>query len=197
MAGIFSYKFKENYRSETCVVKYWFGKKYFIWKAKHLKQSCDQVFRDLNTKIMKGNLPVTDLFYKVVQHQKRSRVTFATVEVLLFSNNFDEILAFDKAELDKSAGDPNCLNLNSDQYIPQWLQTAALNKPLQAIISPPAEVSPATEVKTKPQRQKSIQKEKQEQPIAAEKVVPTFDLEKMQDRIKKIQAAKAKIGGKN
>lgn len=154
MAGTFNYRFKENYHSKTCVVKYTFGTKYFIWKALHLKQGTEQVFRDLNNKIARyktGALSEDDLFYNVAKHCSKARVIFATVEVLLESDDLCQILEFDKQQLANCAGDTNCLNLSSEQYLPAWLKCVTSNKALQSIISPPAYIPTKQEVDLKPQ----------------------------------------------
>lgn len=153
MAGIFNYRFKEKYQSRTCVVRYWFGSKFFIWKALHLKQGCDQVFRDLNNKIARyklGTLPETDLFFKVAKYCSHYPATVAIVEVLFESDDHCLIAEFDKAEVAKSAPDPNCLNLSGEQYLPGWLKCVTSNKALQSIISTPASIPTKQVVDVKP-----------------------------------------------
>lgn len=142
MANTFNFRYKEKYHSNTCVVKYFFGTKFFIWKALHLHQSCNQVFRDLNSKIAKfkmGTLSEDDLFYRVAQHCSKARVIFATVEVLFESEDFCAIMEFDQRQLITGRNNPNCLNLSAKQYIPGWLKCVTSNKALQSIISPPAD----------------------------------------------------------
>lgn len=177
MAGTFNYRFKEKYHSKTCVVKYWFGQKYFIWKALHLKQGCDQVFRDLNNKIARykmGTLPETDLFFKVAKYCSTARVTVALVEVLLETDDHCLLAEFDKAQVGAAAADPNNLNLSADQYLPGWLKCVTSNKALQSIISPPAPITTRKLVDVKPEPKE----------IA---VAPAFA---PADILKRIQAAK-------
>lgn len=181
MAGIFNYRFKENYGNPTCVVKFWFGSKYFIWKCLHLKQSCDQVFRDLNRKILNGGKE-GDLFFNVVKHQKRTRVMFATVEVLFESTDLAAILAFDHEELSRSSADKDCLNTSFDQYIPKWLEKATSNKAIQGTISTSDDMIVETEAEIKPEAVK----------IATD----SKSTELLSGKIDAIRAAKAKFNGK-
>jgi len=187
MAGIFNYRFKEKYQSKTCVVKFWFGTKYFIWKSLHLHASCEQVFRDLNRKIGNG-CKETDLFYKVIQHIKRSRVGIATVEVLYMSDILPDILAFDRAELDKCATDPNCLNLNFDQYIPKWLQNVTANKALQATEIVKTSDTTSGDVISQPVPKKA--------PTVEKLPVVDADISDIQSIAKEMAAQKGKVNGK-
>lgn len=163
MAGIFNFRYKEKYQSNTCVVRYWFGKKYFIWKALHLKQSCDQVFRDLNNKIARvkmGTLSDDDLFSKVAIYCSKYPATVALVEVLLETDDLQKIIEFDQAVLAQAMGDPNCLNLSTEQYIPGWLKTATSNKAPQSIILPPASITTGmvSDIKSEPKKVATDQK---------------------------------------
>lgn len=173
MANTFNFRYKEKYPSTTCVVKYTFGTKFFIWKALHLHQSSNQVFRDLNSKIAKykmGTLSEDDLFYRVAQHCSKARVIFATVEVLFESEDFCEIMEFDQQELNRSAGNSNCLNLSTEQYLPGWLKCVTPNKALQSIISPPADKTTTEVPDVKP-----ALKEISVAPKLAPPEIPTFD----------------------
>lgn len=185
MAGIFNYRLKEKYQSKTCVVKYWFGQKYFIWKALHLKQGCDQVFRDLNNKIARyklGSLSETDLFFKVAKYCSHYQSTVAIVEVLLETDDHCLLAEFDKAQVGAAAEDPNCLNLSGDQYLPGWLKCVTSNKALQSIISPPASIPTKQQPDLKPEP-----KEIAVAPKLAPTETPTFE---PADILKRIMAAK-------
>lgn len=173
MAGTFNYRFKENYHSKTCVVKYTFGTKFFIWKALHLKQGTEQVFRDLNNKIARyktSTLSEDDLFYNVAKHCSKARVIFAQVEVLFESDDLCQIIEFDKQQLQNSIGDQNCLNLSAEQYLPGWLKCVTLNKALQSIISPPASIPTREVLDVKP-----ALKEISVEPKLAPTETPTFN----------------------
>ena len=187
MAGTFNFNYEEKYPSRTCVVKYWFGTKYFIWKALHLHQSCDQVFRDLNNKIGKykmGTLSELDLFYKVAKHCHTSRCIFATVEVLLMTDDLHELIAFDRDLLQKSIGDPKCLNISADQYLPGWLKTVTQNKALQSnkISSVTNPIAKRVDIKSEPKKQATEQK-------LAPVETTEFDTSKILKQIKAIKKA--------
>jgi hypothetical protein len=135
MAMYFPYGFKEKYPSNTCLVKIWFGKKYFIWKAKALKQTADQVCRDLSRKVRLG-CPETDLFYQVCQYIKRGRILSCTFEVILTTDDHAVLVNFERELLAKVFGTPDCLNINPEPYLPSWINLTS-NKAPQSIISPP------------------------------------------------------------
>jgi len=134
MARSYPYKFKENYTSEMCVVKFWFGKKFFIWKAKALKQTTEQVMRDLDRKIRLGT-PETDLFYQVVQHCRRYRPAVVEVEVLFATENHQQLFDFEMTELERICNPESCLNAGLAPYIPKWLNVTQ-NKALQSLEKP-------------------------------------------------------------
>lgn len=135
MANYFPYLFKEKYPSNTCLVKIWFGKKYFIWKAKALRQTAEQVCRDLSRKYRLG-CAETDLFYPVVQYIKRGRILSCTFEVILATENHQELVDAETELLNRVFGTPECLNNRSEPYLPNWINLTA-NKAPQSIISPP------------------------------------------------------------
>jgi hypothetical protein len=138
MAMFFPYNFKEKYPSNTCLVKIWFGKKYFIWKAKALKQTADQVCRDLSRKVRLG-CPETDLFYQVCQYIKRGRILSCTFEVIMATENHTELVNAERELLKTSFGTPECLNNNPEPYLPSWINTASNKAPGATILSPGVE----------------------------------------------------------
>lgn len=131
MAMIFPYVFKERYSSNTCLIKIWFGKKYFFWKAKSLKQTAEQVCKDLSRKVRLG-CPETDLFFLVSQYIKRGRILSCTIEVILETNDHQELFDAEAELLKKYFGTSDCLNNSPAPYQPTWLHLAS-NKALQSI----------------------------------------------------------------
>lgn len=154
MANYFPYLFKEKYPSNTCLVKIWFGKKYFIWKAKALRQTAEQVCRDLSRKYRLG-CAETDLFYPVVQYIKRGRILSCTFEVILATENHKELVGAETELLNRVFGTPECLNNRSEPYLPNWINLTA-NKAPQSIISPPDVQSHQEEGKIKTGAEKTI-----------------------------------------
>lgn len=154
MAGVFKYRFVERGENRPAVVKLWFGKKYFIWKCLKLNDSCDQIFRDLNRKVCKFDLPEDDLFFKVAKYCSRARITISSVEVLFQSDDMLLIRAVDKEKLKAAEGDDNCLNNSFDQYIPKWLLPTTSNKALQSTISPSASITTKQVPDVKPEPKK-------------------------------------------
>lgn len=131
MAMIFPYVFKEKYSSNTCLIKIWFGKKYFFWKAKSLKQTAEQVCKDLSRKVRLG-CPDTDLFYLVAHYIKRGRILSCTIEVILETNDHHELFDAESELLQKYFGTSDCLNISPEPYKPHWLILTS-NKALQSI----------------------------------------------------------------
>lgn len=152
MATVFPYSFKEKYPSNTCLVKIWFGKKYFIWKAKALKQTADQVCRDLSRKVRLG-CPETDLFYQVAQYLRRFPVRSCTFEVVMATDDHAELIDQEAKLLKQSYGTPECLNNNSESYLPSWISMAS-NKAPGATIIPPEVGMDAKEPEIKPMPEK-------------------------------------------
>lgn len=131
MAMIFPYVFKERYSSNTCLIKIWFGKKYFFWKAKSLKQTAEQVCKDLSRKVRLG-CPETDLFFLAAQYIKRGRILSCTIEVILETNDHQELLDTEAELLKKYFGTADCLNNSPEPYKPFWINWTS-NKALQSI----------------------------------------------------------------
>lgn len=152
MAIFFPYNLKEKYPSNTCLVKIWFGKKYFIWKAKALKQTADQVCRDLSRKVRLG-CPETDLFYQVCHYIKRGRILSCTFEVVIATDDHAELVDREAKLLKQSYGTPECLNNNPEPYLPSWISTTS-NKAPGATIIPPEVGTDAKEPELKPMAEK-------------------------------------------
>lgn len=116
-----SMKNGEYHPSCTCVMKLWFGQKYyFIWKAKALHQSINSVATDIDQRLRHGQKP-DDIWDKVIKYVKRSRVTQFEVEVLFKSDNAQEILLREYKLLQEAKNDPNCLNSIYEPLLPKWI----------------------------------------------------------------------------
>ena len=105
----------------TCVMKLWFGQKYyFIWKAKALHQSVNSAAIDIDQRLRLGQRP-NDIWDKVIKYIKRSRVTQFEVEVVFASNNPQEILLKEYRLLQEAKNDPCCLNVSYEPLTPKWI----------------------------------------------------------------------------
>jgi hypothetical protein len=131
MARIYPYRFKEEYRSVTCVYKIHMGSKFIIWKALNLKQGAEQVCKDLDRKVRLG-CNTGDFFCRAAEHIKRHRPSELVIEVLLQSDNHAELIEFETKILNDNKDNPSCLNINISPYIPAWIKMTA-NKALGSI----------------------------------------------------------------
>jgi len=123
MANPFRYSMKNNQKhpSKTCVCRLWFGKKYFIRKYKALTQGLNVTASDIDRRLRLGQKP-DDLYDLVIKYIKRSRCTQFEVEVVLMSDNVQEILLQEYKMLKEGANDPECLNVpGRDQEFPKWI----------------------------------------------------------------------------
>lgn len=134
MAFVYPYTFKERYQCKTCLVKIWFGKKYFFWKSKSLRQSAEQVCRDLSRKARNG-CSETDLFFNVATYVRRYRIPACVFEVILTTENHTQLVEYEAKLLKKFYGTSDCLNNTPEPYIPAWIKMTS-NKALQSTIIP-------------------------------------------------------------
>lgn len=158
MAMYFPYVFQETYRSGTCLIKIHFGKKYFLWKAKSLKQTAEQVCRDLSRKCRNG-CPETDLFFKVVQYIRRGRIQSCTFEVVMYTEDHNLLIKKEAELLRAGFGTDLCLNLSPEPYMPGWISLTQ-NKAPGSIKKEPVIQSPAKRVEIKPAAKESAKESK-------------------------------------
>lgn len=122
----FRYSFKrDDYTSASCVYKLWFGKKYFIWKAKALFQSVDTMSVDIDRRLRNG-MKEGDMYTLVIAHIKRARVTQMEAEAIVFNDNPEELLIAEYEALKAAKGDPDCLNMGFYPYLPKWIPESAV-----------------------------------------------------------------------
>jgi hypothetical protein len=126
----------DEFGSLPSVYKIHFGKKYFIWKGKALKQSCELVAKGISAGLSKlarnEQIPENDYLYHVLKHIKATRCTSGKVELEVndfedSDGNFDalKVLKVEQKLLDEATGDPLCLNNNAEAYVPQnnlWIK---------------------------------------------------------------------------
>lgn len=129
-----------KYLSVPSIFKVWFGKKYLIWKGKSLLQASQFLAENIerNIRLQRDNDP-TDQLYHVIKHIKKTRCISATVEVL--ENEFHradsqsinslKLLKAEQMQLDAAIKDPDCLNNNTQAYVPQWVPAADAQKFLE------------------------------------------------------------------
>lgn len=100
------------------LLKIYFGKKFYIVRAKSVKSFIDNLGKQIRTGLNKKGLSEDALLVHVVKHIIRARPLSGIVERV---DSFDTALQLIKAEqtmLDQYQQDPLCLNNNSQAYVP-------------------------------------------------------------------------------
>ncbi len=103
-----------------CVIKLYYATKYVIIKAKNVKSSCQIIQKSLNQYLRgsdaqqdKGNLYI-HLFAYIKEHPDKD----FKIKIILQDENIYHLLKSEQQELDKARFDKNCLNNNTDAYLP-------------------------------------------------------------------------------
>jgi hypothetical protein len=106
------------YMERYALLKISFGKKFYIVRAKLVKQFIDSLGKQLRTGINKRGVDETSLLYHIVRHIIAARPLHGICTVI---ETFDAALPLIKAEqlmLDKYSKDLMCLNNNEQAYVP-------------------------------------------------------------------------------
>lgn len=127
-----SLKKPQSHPDKPCVYRMNFGKRYFIWKGKNLQHSLKTISKDLGRNTEK--LPSEEnLFYSMAAYMKRFRVFHITVDVLLETDDHQELLNFEQRELARCQGDPDCCNTVFVPHVPAWMAAAPVKIPAPEI----------------------------------------------------------------
>lgn len=127
IANPFRYYFRESYPSETCVFKIWFGQRYFIWKAKALHQSVNNISQEIDRRLRLG-LKEGDIYEKIVKYIRKARVSQFEVEMVFSSDNPVEILKYEHKVLKEAMKDDMCLNTLFVPGAPKWVPETAVEE---------------------------------------------------------------------
>lgn len=121
MANAFPYQFTSTpaVLDHPAVYKLNFGKKYFIWKGKTLKGSIEQNCIDIQK--LRFNPKPGHIFMPIVEAINKGRVMFCKVEVLIITDDLQQLLDKEKNELENCKRDLFCLNTVLEQHIPKWI----------------------------------------------------------------------------
>lgn len=106
------------YQLNNVLLKVWFGKRFYITRAKNVKQTIDSLGKQIRTGKNKGGIDEANLLYHVVAHVKRARVLNGVCELV---GQYDTPLELIKAEqilLDQYPSNYECLNNNEQAYVP-------------------------------------------------------------------------------
>lgn len=185
MARTFPFKYKEFYSSSTCIYKATFGTKFYIVKAKALRQSVDQVMEDIDRKMRLG-VPDGHILQKVIKHIISARVPSCTIEVLFKSDDHGELIYNESEILKQAELDPKCLNTSFVPYLPKWISQ------LQVERYKPEPVKKLQKQKAKPAAIKQV-KEKPATKVVYEPIDDSgliFNFDAVSSALDKINAAK-------
>lgn len=108
------------YNIKGCVFKLYWGSKYVIIKCKTYARAKTIIEQSLSYHFKTGmNDKLYNNFFDYID--SNSDHSFV-VEVVTQSDNPYLLLISEQTELNKSKGDPNCMNVNSEAYIPKGIQ---------------------------------------------------------------------------
>lgn len=103
----------------NALLKITFGSKYYyIFRAKGVKQTIDNIAKQIRTGLNKGSLEETHLLHHVVKRIKTTRYLNGVVEVLSSGMKPLDLLKAEQIALDNADGDVYCLNNNCQAYVP-------------------------------------------------------------------------------
>lgn len=113
-------KNNEAQPSCSCVMKLWFGKRYFIWKSKALHQSLTSISKEIDQRLRLGQKP-DDIYDGVIKYIRRANVNKFEAEVVFKSDNPQELLVQEYKLLQQGKKDENCLNVKYEPLLPKWI----------------------------------------------------------------------------
>lgn len=104
----------------NCVFKLIYGTKYVIVKAKNVKGTCSAIQKGLNQFMRGSDTQNTkdNLYFHLYQHIKDFPNKEFSIKVLLQDDNIFRLLKYEHQQLEKVRLDKNCLNNNTEPYIP-------------------------------------------------------------------------------
>lgn len=109
---------KEYFNNPYSLLKIWFGKKFYIARAKSVNSFVDNLGKQIRTNLKKDELNDEGLLYHVVKHIRRLRPLNGTVEMIGSYDTALELMKQEQLLLDKNESDPMCLNNNEQAYVP-------------------------------------------------------------------------------
>lgn len=122
------------YYGNPAVYKVWFGKSYFVWKGKSLKQSADQLSESIERYLRLDKNDPESVLYVLCAHIKKTRCMRAKIEMVDSDLRKDgssvaidvyRMLRLEQDLLNEAASNHKCLNYNQQAYIPNWMENDA------------------------------------------------------------------------
>lgn len=122
------------YYSPPAVYKVWFGKSYFIWKGKSLKQSAEQLAESIERYLRLDKNDPDSVLYVLCAYIKKTRCMRAKIEFVdsdlrkegsSVAIDVYRMLRLEQDLLNEAMTNHKCLNYNQQAYIPNWMENEA------------------------------------------------------------------------
>lgn len=123
-----------SYYGAPAVYKVWFGKSYFIWKGKSLKQSAEQLSESIERYLRFNKDDSDSVLYVLCAHIKKTRCMRAKIEMVdsdlrkegsSVAIDTYRMLRLEQDLLNEAMESHKCLNYNQQAYIPKWMENEA------------------------------------------------------------------------
>ena len=123
-----------SYYGAPAVYKVWFGKSYFIWKGKSLKQSAEQLSESIERYLRLDKNDPESVLYVLCAHIRKTRCMRAKIEMVDSDLRRDgsavaidvyKMLRLEQDLLNEAMNSHRCLNYNQQAYIPNWMENEA------------------------------------------------------------------------
>jgi len=105
-----------------CVIKLVVGKRYMIIKCKELSGTIGQIHKAIKNNEL-GRVKEDNIYFSLLKYMSRTNQEKGIIHVIKATHNPFKLLCAEQSALDKSKGDPQCLNGNDAAYIPQYNET--------------------------------------------------------------------------
>lgn len=123
-----------SYYGAPAVYKVWFGKSYFIWKGKSLKQSAEQLSESIERYLRLDKNDPESVLYVLAAHIRKTRCMRAKIEMVdsdlrkegsVVAIDVYKMLRLEQDLLNEAMESHKCLNYNQQAYIPNWMENEA------------------------------------------------------------------------
>jgi len=123
-----------SYYGAPSVYKVWFGKSYFIWKGKSLKQSAEQLSESIERYLRLGKDDPDSVLYVLGAFIRKTRCLRGKIEMVdsdmrkegsSVAIDIYRMLRLEQDLLNEAMENKKCLNYNQQAYIPKWMENEA------------------------------------------------------------------------
>lgn len=120
-----------SYYGAPAVYKVWFGKSYFIWKGKSLKQSAEQLSESIERYLRMDKDDPDNVLYVLCAFIRKTRCMRAKIEMVdsdlrkegsVVAIDAYRMLRLEQDLLNEAMESHKCLNYNEQAYIPKWME---------------------------------------------------------------------------